>query len=135
MSQAFLQSRLARDRCLAPGASVRARQRESLDSKITPGLGPKRRKMRLRTDCAQALGLGRVAVQLDDVAGRDPGRLVQIVDVLRDDGRHLAAPVETRQRAVPPARARLAETVLQREPAPPGLLAHLLAGQEIVEID
>src|SRR6266571_3343808 len=49
---------------------------------------------------ADAAGVSGIAVELDDVVGCEPRYLVQIVDILGDDGRNLAGPVERGQRAV-----------------------------------
>ena len=46
----------------------------------------------------EAEGVGRVAVQLDDVFGCNARGLMQIIDVLRDHRRHLAGAVEAGQR-------------------------------------
>src|SRR6185312_15848129 len=83
----------------------------------------------------QALGVRRIAVQFDDVVRRNPRGLMQIIDVLGYHRRHLAAAVEARECAMSPARTRILETVLHGEPPTPGLLTHLAAGAEIVEID
>jgi hypothetical protein len=62
-------------------------------------------------------------------------RLVQVVDVLGDDGGHLAGAIEARQRPVSAARPGIAELVGHGEAAAPGFVARLLAGQELVERD
>ena len=79
--------------------------------------------------------VGGVAVQFDDVFGSDARGLVQIVDVLRHHAGRLAGPVERSQRTVPAPRLCAAELILHGEAPPPGLVAHLLAGQEIGELD
>ena len=80
-------------------------------------------------------GVGRIAVQFDDIVRRDAGVLMQIVDILRDQRRNLAGAVEPGERAMAAARFRLGETLLHDEAPPPGLVAHLAAGHEFVERD
>src|ERR1700722_5180390 len=58
---------------------------------------------------------------------------MQVVDVLGDDGRNLAGAIKARQRPVSPPRPGIAELVGHGEAAPPGFVARLLAGQELVE--
>src|SRR5580698_705799 len=60
---------------------------------------------------------------------------MQIVDVLRDNRRGLAGAVEAGERAMAAARLGTAELVLHGETAPPGLVARLLAGEELVKRD
>src|SRR5205085_6304145 len=84
---------------------------------------------------AEAEGVSGISMQLDDVGGRDPGLLVQIVDVLRDHRRRLPGLVEAREREMPPARPRTLELVLHRKAPAPGLIAHLLACHEGIERD
>src|SRR6185437_15889555 len=47
---------------------------------------------------ADTAGIGRVAVQLDDVVRREARRLMQIVDVLGDDRRNLAGAIKRGER-------------------------------------
>ena len=65
--------------------------------------------------------VGRVAVQLDDFLGRHAGRLMQPVDILRDDGADLAAPHQRIDRAVAAIGQGAAEVILHREAASPSL--------------
>src|ERR1700722_911743 len=60
---------------------------------------------------------------------------MEIVDVLGDDGGNLAGAIEARQRPVSPPRPGVAELVGHGEAAPPGFVARLLAGQELVVRD
>src|SRR4051812_20695261 len=61
--------------------------------------------------------------------------LVQIVDVLRDDGRDLARLIERRQRPVAAARPRRGKGGLHGESAAPCLVAGLLTGDKFVVAD
>src|SRR6185503_10615157 len=79
--------------------------------------------------------VGRVAVQLDDIGGVDAGCLVQVVDILRHQSRHLAGAVEARQRAMAAAGPGGGKARLHGEAPPPGLVAHLPAAKEVVELD
>ena len=74
-------------------------------------------------------------MQFDHVIGGNPGRLVQIVDVLGDDARHLAGPVKTGDGAVAAAGLGAAELILHGKAAPPALVPHLRVGQEVAEFD
>src|SRR6202451_1444671 len=60
---------------------------------------------------------------------------MEIVDVLGNDGGHLAGAIETRQRPVAPPRPGIAELIGHGEAAPPGFVARFLAGQELIERD
>src|ERR1700731_1478386 len=60
---------------------------------------------------------------------------MQIVDVLGDDGGNLAGAVEARPPPVSPPRPGIAELVGHGKTPPPGFVARLLAGQELVERD
>src|ERR1700688_113978 len=79
--------------------------------------------------------VGGVAVQFDDVTGRDAGRLVKVIDILRHQRRDLAGAIETAQRQMPPPRLRLGETLLHDEAPAPGLIAHLGACHKRIERD
>src|SRR5262249_42339906 len=79
--------------------------------------------------------VGGVAMQLDDVIRRDAGSLMEIVNVLRNQARHLARAIETRDRSMAAAGLRPTELVLHGEPAAPGLVPHLLVRHEGVERD
>ena len=83
----------------------------------------------------EADGVGGIAVQFDDILGRDAGGLMQIVDVLRHQRRHLAGAIEAGERPMAAARLRLGETLLHDEAPPPGFVAHLAARHEGVERD
>ena len=74
-------------------------------------------------------------MQFDDVFRGNSRGLMQIVDILRDDGRDLAGAVEARQRAMAAAGLCPAELLLHGEAAPPQLIARLLAVQELIEWD
>src|SRR5205085_6837343 len=82
-----------------------------------------------------AAGVVGVAVHLDDVTGLEAAVLVQIVDVLGDDRRRLAGPVERGERTVPPPRLGRGKGRFHGKASPPGLVAGLLAHDELVEID
>src|ERR1019366_133879 len=56
-----------------------------------------------------AAGVSGIAVKLDDMIGREPRYLMQIVDVLGDDGGNLAGLVERGKRAVTASRPRRGE--------------------------
>src|ERR1700719_3866807 len=60
---------------------------------------------------------------------------MQVVDILGDDGGNLAGAIEARQRPVTPPRPGIAELVGHGKTPPPGFVARLLAGQELVERD
>ncbi len=60
---------------------------------------------------------------------------MQIVDILRHHRRNLAGPVEARQRPVAAAGFGPAELLLHGETPPPAFVAHLLALQEVAELD
>src|ERR1700686_84301 len=60
---------------------------------------------------------------------------MQVVDVLGDDGGNLAGAIEARQRPVASPRPGIAELVAHGKTPPPGFVARLLAGQELVERD
>ena len=99
-------------------------------------LEPRAHRLDLVADAAvEAGGVGRVAVQLDDVRGGKARGLVQIVDVLRHHRRRLAGPVEAGERPMAAARPGAAEAVLHGETPPPRLVAHVAARQEVVERD
>src|SRR5580692_3757299 len=53
---------------------------------------------------ADAAGVSGVSVKLDNVIGRETRDLMQIVDVLGDDGGNLSGLVQRCQRAVPASR-------------------------------
>src|SRR6188768_497450 len=83
----------------------------------------------------KASGVGRVAMQLDDVLRCNAGCLMKIVNVLRDQPRHLARTIETRDRPMAAAGLCPAELVLHSEAPAPGLVPHLLIRHKSVEGD
>src|SRR5262245_64116696 len=84
---------------------------------------------------AETQSISVVAMQLDHVFWRNSGALMEIVDVLRDHGRRLAGAVEARERKVSAARPGGGKLRVHGEAPPPSLVAHLLAGEELVEGD
>src|SRR5205807_1765181 len=82
-----------------------------------------------------AAGVGRVAVQFDHVIGLEARRLMQIVDVLRDDAGNLAGSIERRKRAMPATGLGCCKRRFHRKAATPGLVARFLAGDKFVERD
>src|ERR1700726_3251500 len=87
----------------------------------------------LPLSAADAAGVGGVAVKLDDMFGRKSRYLMQIVDVLGDDGGNLAAPVQRSQRAMTASRPRRGEGRLHRKAPPPCLIPGIPAGDEFIE--
>src|SRR5216683_222556 len=87
----------------------------------------------VRPSAADAAGVGGIAVKLDDVFGRKSRHLMQIVDVLGDDGGNFAAPVQRSERAVAASRPRRGEGRLHRKAPPPCLIPGILAGDEFIE--
>src|SRR5580700_8352053 len=83
----------------------------------------------------QARRIGRVAVQFDNMFGRDARSLMEIVYVLGDYARHFAHAVKAGQRPMTSSRLGVAELVAHGEAAPPRLVARFLARQEFVEWD
>jgi hypothetical protein len=81
---------------------------------------------------ADAAGICRVAVQLHDVVSGEAGRLMQIVDVLGDDGRNFAGLVERRQRTVAATWSCGGKGRLHVEPPPPPLNARILTRNELI---
>src|SRR5262245_60190591 len=60
---------------------------------------------------------------------------MQVVDVLRDHRRRLAGAMEARQRKMSASRLGGGELHLHGEAPAPGLVAHLLAGEEFLKRD
>src|SRR5260370_17608573 len=89
----------------------------------------------MRLSAADAAGVRGIAVQFHHVIGREPRYLMQIVDVLGDDGRNLAGLVERGERAVAASRPRRGECRLHRKAPPPRLISRVLAGDEFIEVD
>ena len=72
-------------------------------------------------------------MQLDDVFGREARYLMQIVDVLGDDGGNLAGLVERGKRAVTASRLGSGKGRLHRKAPPPCFVARILAGNEFIK--
>src|ERR1700724_545420 len=79
---------------------------------------------------ADAAGVSGIAMQLDDVLGGKPGRLMQVVDVLGDDGRDLASLIERGERAVAAPRLGRREGRFHRKAPPPGFGPRFRTGDE-----
>src|SRR2546430_4367357 len=82
---------------------------------------------------ADAAGVSGIAVELDDVLGCETRSLMQIVDVLGDDARNLAGPVERGQRAVAASRLCCGECRFHREAPPPCFVPGVRTGDKFVE--
>ena len=74
-------------------------------------------------------------MQFDHMVGRETRRLMQIVDVLGDDGRDLAGAIERGERAVAASGPGGRECRLHGKAPPPGFVARVLACHELVERD
>jgi hypothetical protein len=74
-------------------------------------------------------------VKLDDVIGREARGLVQIVDVLGDDGGNFAGPVQRGERAVTASGLGCGKCRLHRKSPPPGFRPRIGAGDEFIERD
>ena len=83
----------------------------------------------------KAMGVGRVAVQLDDLALGHAGRLMQPVDVLGNHAGNLAPADQRRHGAMATVRPRFREHRVEREPPAPRFLARVLGGEERLEVD
>ena len=106
------------------------RATRGLSGRLEPGPDP----IKLVALPARKAGrIGAVAVQLDDAVGGYAGFLMQPIDVLRDDGRHLALRHQRRQRPMTAARARVLVQIVHGELAPPRLAPRLRAAQESLE--
>src|SRR6266478_8229689 len=112
------------DRLVADGAV--GRTADFVEALLDPG-----KIVSLST--ADAAGVSGIAVEFDDVLGCETRCLMQIVDVLGDDGRNLAGPVERGQRAVATSRLCSGECRLHREAPPPSLVAGVWTGDKFVE--
>ena len=75
----------------------------------------------------EAQSVGRIAVQFDDVFGRDARGLMQIVDALRDQRRHLAGAIEAGERVVAAPGLRRRQLLVHGEASPPEFVARVLA--------
>src|SRR5438045_3937941 len=84
---------------------------------------------------AEAAGIGGIAVQRHHVIPGETRYLVQIVDVLGDDGGNLAGPIERCERAMAASRLCRRKSRLHRKAPSPCLLPGLGAGDEFVERD
>src|ERR1700733_8794427 len=84
---------------------------------------------------ADAAGISGIAMEFDHMLGRKTRVLVQVVDVLGDDGGNLARFIERRQRAMTAARSGRGKGRLHRKTPPPCFVAGVLAGDEFVERD
>src|ERR1700677_2774042 len=113
-------------RLIAMGAAGRATQR--VEALLDP-------RQLIRLSAADAAGVSGVSVKLDNVIGREARDLMQIVDILVDDGGNLSAPVQRRQRAVTASGPRRGESRLHREAPAPCLIAGVRAGNEFIERD
>src|SRR6185312_12974780 len=56
------------------------------------------------TSAVETQSIGGITVKLDDILGGYAGSLMQVVDVLRHQSRHLAGVIKPRERAVAAAR-------------------------------
>jgi hypothetical protein len=74
-------------------------------------------------------------VQLDDIVEGKAGGLVEIVDILGDDGRYFSLPVEARKGAVAAARPGCGKLRLHGKAPPPGFRVHGGARLEGIERD
>ena len=97
--------------------------------------GPPDRVELVTVAAIEAGGVGRVAVQLDDLGVRHARALVQPVDVLGDDGAHAPLLDQLGERAMAGVGLGLEHGLVGRELAAPGLPAHLLRRHEVVEVD
>src|SRR5258705_4823215 len=82
-----------------------------------------------------AAGVGGITMQFDDVIGREARYLMQIVDVLGDDGGEPARFIEPSQRAMAASRLCRGEGRLHRKAPPPCLVPRVLAGGEFIQWD
>src|ERR1700722_14515625 len=112
-------------RLIAPGAVGRARRVEAL-------LDPCKI---ISLSAADAASIGGVSMKLDDMIGRETRDLMQIIDVLGDDGGNLSGPIQRSQRAVTASRPRRGENRFHRKASPPGFIASVRAGNEFIERD
>ncbi len=112
------------DRLVADGAVGRAA--DFVEALLGPG------KI-VSLSAADAAGVSGIAVELDDVLGCETRSLMQIVDVLGNDGRNLAGPVERGQRAVATSRLCRGECRFHREAPPPCLVPGVRTGDKLVE--
>src|SRR6266849_2276451 len=84
---------------------------------------------------ADAAGVSGIAVKLDNMIRREAGDLMQIVDVLGDDGGNLAGLVERSERAVAAPRLCCGKCRLHRKAPPPSFLPGVRACDEFIERD
>jgi len=83
----------------------------------------------------EAMRVGRVAVQFDDLLGGNAGGLMEPVDVLGDHRSGGAAAHELGNRTMTAVRLRVAPGVVGLETATPGFAPGLLGGEKIREVD
>ena len=76
-----------------------------------------------------------IVMKFDHVVGLEARHLVQVVDVLGDDRRNLAGPVERSQRAMPAAGLRRRKCRLHRKAPPPRFVPRVRAGDEFIKRD
>src|SRR5437868_8582917 len=112
------------DRLVADGAVGRAA--DFVEALLDPG------KI-VSLPAADAAGVSGIAVELDDVLGCETRYLMQIVDVLGDDARNLAGPVERGQRTVAASRLCCGDCRFHRDAAPPCLVPGVRTGNKFVE--
>src|SRR5947208_4298637 len=112
------------DRLVADGAVGRAA--DFVEALLDPG------KI-VGLSAADAAGVSGIAVEFDDVLGCETRYLMQIVDVLGDDGGNLSRSVERGQRAVAASRLGCGECRFHREAPPPCLLPDLRTGDKFIE--
>src|SRR5450759_3702983 len=84
---------------------------------------------------ADAAGVSGIAMQFDDVFGGKPRYLMQIIDVLGDDGRDFSRSVERGERAMAASRLCRGKGRLHRKAPPPCFGSGLGTGDEFVERD
>src|SRR3954467_3323305 len=84
------------------------------------------------TDATRIRG---IAVEFYDMLCGEPRHLMQIVDILGDDGRNLAGPVQRSQSAMTASRPRLRKHRLHCKSPPPCFCPGIRTGHEFVERD
>jgi hypothetical protein len=84
---------------------------------------------------ADAACVSGIAVQFHHMVGGETRGLMQIVDVLGDDGGDLAGPVERGKRAVAASRPRRGKGRFHRKAPPPCLIPGIGTGDELIERD
>ena len=112
--------------------AVAGRARRRAPARIEEPLDPRQLIARRAIEAGR---VGCIAMQLYDVFRSNARGLVQVVDVLSHHAGRLAGAVERSKRLMPAPRLGAAELILHGETPPPGLVARLLAGEEIREVD